>query len=79
MGSSLKLFFVAVLCHQNKRIDVAFEYSAHCQISAAYEPQQIKEIGLKAAFSINKDEPPLAEMLANTAINLEKTAAELAL
>jgi glycerate 2-kinase len=42
-------------------------------------PEQIKMIGLKAAYSINKEERPLAEMLANTAINLEKTAAGLAL
>jgi len=42
-------------------------------------PQQIATIGLKAAYSINKEERPLAEMLANTAVNLEKTAAELAL
>ena len=42
-------------------------------------PEQIKAIGLEAAYSINKDERPLAEMLANTAINLEKTAAELAI
>ena len=42
-------------------------------------PEQIKMIGLKAAYSINKEERPLAEMLANTAANLEKTAAALAL
>ena len=42
-------------------------------------PEQVKAIGLKAAYSINKEERPLAEMLANTAINLEKTAAELSL
>ena len=42
-------------------------------------PEQIKTIGLKAAYSINKSKRPLAEMLANTAINLEKTAAELVL
>lgn len=42
-------------------------------------PQQVKAIGLKAAYSINKQERPLAEMLANTAVNLEKTAAELPL
>jgi len=42
-------------------------------------PQQVKAIGLKAAYSINKEERPLAEMLANTAVNLEKTAAELSL
>jgi glycerate kinase len=42
-------------------------------------PEQITTIGLKAAYSINKEERPLAEMLANTAINLEKTAAGLAL
>jgi glycerate kinase len=42
-------------------------------------PEQIKAIGLKAAWSINKEERPLAEMLANTAINLEKTAAGLSL
>lgn len=40
-------------------------------------PQQVTAIGLKAAWSINKQERPLAEMLANTAINLERTAAEL--
>ncbi|HVW73137.1 MAG TPA: glycerate kinase [Rhizomicrobium sp.] len=42
-------------------------------------PEQIKAIGLKAAYSINREERPLAEMLANTAINLEKTAAGLSL
>jgi glycerate kinase len=42
-------------------------------------PEQIKAIGLKAAYSINRQERPLAEMLANTAINLEKTAAALIL
>jgi glycerate kinase len=42
-------------------------------------PQQVATIGLKAAYSINKEERPLAEMLANTAVNLEKTAAALAL
>jgi glycerate kinase len=42
-------------------------------------PEQIRAIGLAAAYSINKEERPLAEMLANTAINLEKTAAALAL
>jgi glycerate kinase len=42
-------------------------------------PEQIAEIGLKAAYSINKEERPLAEMLANTAVNLEKTAAALTL
>jgi glycerate kinase len=42
-------------------------------------PEQIKVIGLKAAYSINSEERPLAEMLANTAINLERTAERLAL
>ena len=42
-------------------------------------PEQIKTIGLKAAYSINSQQRPLAEMLANTAINLEKTAAALTL
>jgi len=42
-------------------------------------PEQIRSIGLTAAYSINKEERPLAEMLANTAINLEKTAAALTL
>ena len=45
------------------------------KLSAA--PQQVTAIGLKAAYSINKQERPLAEMLANTAANLECTAAEL--
>jgi glycerate kinase len=40
-------------------------------------PEQIKAIGLKAAYSINAVERPLAEMLAATAENLEKTAAHL--
>jgi glycerate kinase len=40
-------------------------------------PQQVAAIGLKAAYSINSEERPLAEMLANTAINLERTAAAL--
>ena len=42
-------------------------------------PEEIRTIGLKAAYCINKQERPLAEMLANTAANLEKTAAELSL
>jgi glycerate kinase len=42
-------------------------------------PAQVAAIGLKAAWSINTEERPLAQMLANTAINLEKTAAALAL
>jgi glycerate kinase len=40
-------------------------------------PDQIKVIGLKAAYSINREERPLAEMLANTAVNLERAAAQL--
>ena len=40
-------------------------------------PEQIRMIGLKAAYSINRQERPLAEMLANTSVNLEKTAAQL--
>jgi glycerate kinase len=42
-------------------------------------PDQIKAIGLKAAYSINTEERPLPEMLANTAINLERTASRLAI
>jgi glycerate kinase len=42
-------------------------------------PEQIQTIGLKAAYCINGDERPLAEMLANTAANLERTAAQLSL
>jgi glycerate kinase len=40
-------------------------------------PDQIRMIGLKAAYSINRQERPLAEMLANTAVNLERSASEL--
>ena len=42
-------------------------------------PDEIEAIGLKAAYSINQEERPLAEMLANTAANLERTAAKLSL
>ncbi len=42
-------------------------------------PDQVREIGLKAAYCINEEERPLAEMLADTAGNLEKTAAKLPL
>jgi glycerate kinase len=42
-------------------------------------PEQIKMIGLKAAYCINSEERPLAEMLANTAANLERTAAKLSI
>ena len=42
-------------------------------------PDQIEAIGLKAAYSINREKRPLDEMLANTAANLQRTAAELAL
>ena len=40
-------------------------------------PDEVKAIGLRAAYSINSEERPLAEMLANTAANLERTAARL--
>ena len=40
-------------------------------------PEQVASIGLKAAYSINIEERPLAEMLAATAENLERTAAAL--
>jgi glycerate 2-kinase len=40
-------------------------------------PEQVKAIGLRTAYSINAQERPLAEMLANTAQNLERTAAAL--
>jgi glycerate kinase len=39
--------------------------------------EQVKQMGLKAAYSINPVEKPLADMLAATAANLEKTAAGL--
>jgi glycerate kinase len=42
-------------------------------------PDEIRAVGLKAAYSINKVERPLAEMLAATGHNLEETAAELPL
>lgn len=42
-------------------------------------PDDIAAIGLAGAFSINREQRPLAEMLAATAANLERTAAELAL
>jgi glycerate kinase len=42
-------------------------------------PEDIRAVGLKAAWSINAVERPLAEMLAATAANLERTAAELTL
>ncbi len=42
-------------------------------------PDQVRGIGLKAAYCINEEEKPLAEMLASTASNLEKTAAKLTL
>ncbi|HKU54989.1 MAG TPA: glycerate kinase, partial [Rhizomicrobium sp.] len=42
-------------------------------------PDQLKTIGLKAAYCINREEKPLAEMLANTAANLERAASQLAL
>jgi glycerate 2-kinase len=42
-------------------------------------PEQVTAIGLKAAYSINKEDRPLPEMLANTAVNLEKAAAELSI
>jgi len=42
-------------------------------------PDQVRTIGLKSAYCINAEERPLIEMLANTAVNLEKTAAGLSL
>jgi glycerate kinase len=40
-------------------------------------PEQVKAIGLTAAHSINDRDLPLAEMLANTAVNLERAAQNL--
>ena len=45
------------------------------KLSATQE--QIASIDLAAAYCINSEERPLAEMLANTAANLEKTSAAL--
>jgi glycerate kinase len=42
-------------------------------------PQQVAAIGLTAAYCINREEGPLADMLAATAANLERMAASLAL
>ena len=42
-------------------------------------PEDIRAVGLKAAYSINTVERPLAEMLAATGHNLEETAARLPL
>jgi len=42
-------------------------------------PDDIAKVGLKAAWSINEVERPLAEMLAATAANLERKAANLPL
>jgi glycerate kinase len=40
-------------------------------------PDQVQTIGLKGAYCINREEKPLAEMLANTAVNLERAASSL--
>jgi glycerate kinase len=40
-------------------------------------PEQLRTIGLTSAHCINKEARPLAEMLANTAANLERAAAAL--
>jgi len=40
--------------------------------------EQVRAVGLRAAHSINETDRPLAEMLAATAANLERTAARLA-
>ena len=42
-------------------------------------PEQVEAVGLKAAYCINRQERPLAEMLANTAVNLERMAGDLQL
>ncbi|MCB0573750.1 MAG: glycerate kinase [Saprospiraceae bacterium] len=42
-------------------------------------PEQIRSIGLKAAYSINDAPAPLPELLARTAANLERTAAAIPL
>ena len=42
-------------------------------------PEDIRAVGLKAAYSINREQRPLAQMLATTAENLERSAAALPL
>jgi glycerate kinase len=73
-GQSAQGKLIQGLCGRAKSTPVI----ALCgKLSATTE--QIKEIGLRAAYSINKEERPLEEMLANTARNLQQAAAELAL
>jgi glycerate 2-kinase len=73
-GQSAQGKLIQGLCSRAQSVPVI----ALCgKLSASSE--QVRAIGLKGAFSINKDERPLAEMLANTAVNLEKTAAELSI
>jgi len=42
-------------------------------------PEDVRAVGLKAAYSINREQRPLAQMLAATAENLERSAASLPL
>ena len=46
-------------------------------VRSSATPEQIGIIGLESAYCINKEEHPLAEMLADTAVNLERAAAQL--
>jgi glycerate kinase len=73
-GQSLQGKLIQGVCQRAGKTPVI----ALCgKLSASAE--DIKAVGLKAAWSINKMERPLAEMLAATGANLERTAAELPL
>jgi glycerate kinase len=73
-GQSAQGKLIQGVCHRAGKTPVV----ALCgKLSAT--PDEIAVIGLKAAWSINRDQRPLAEMLAGTAANLERAASELAI
>jgi len=73
-GQSLQGKLIQGVCARAGKIPVI----ALCGKLSASEAD-VHAVGLKAAYSINKIQRPLAEMLAATGMNLETTAAELPL
>lgn len=73
-GQSAQGKLIQGLCARAKPVPVI----ALCgKLSASAD--EIKAIGLKAAYSINEEQRPLSEMLRSTAINLESAAAKIPL
>jgi glycerate kinase len=75
-GQSSQGKLISGVCARARKVSGKVPIIALCGKLSA-ELEELRAIGLTAAYSINESEKPQAEMLAATAANLEKTAAAL--